>query len=519
MRRGFVPAEPGVSVSNAACDYDVAIIGGSIAGAGTATILLRQRPDLRVLIIEKATAFGRGVGESTVEVSAYYLSHVLELSRHLNEEHLVKHGMRFWFANDATRTLDDCSEIGNRYQLRVPTYQVDRARLNEEVLQRAVARGAELWRGAQVASVELADGGPQRLQVQRGGDTVPVTARWVVDASGPAALLARKNGWWRANDAHPISSIWARFRDVRDWDAADLRERHPSFGSATYTLRCNATNHLTGDGWWAWLIPLRGGDVSVGVVYDERRIDFAIDGGLGDRLKQFLTAHPAGREILGDASFIDGDVHRRRHLAYRTTRFAGDGFMLVGDAAAFLDPLYSPGLDWVSYTTSVAADLILNERRGTDVTATIERVNRQLAQSYDRWFEALYRDKYEYLGEFDLMRIAFQLDLGLYYFGVASEPYRHGREAFLAPAFSMPMSRPFYRFMRFYNRRLAHIARQRRARQALGRHNSGERAILNGYTFARSSVLNLTRAFVLWGRLELAERRARASSRDTARVS
>ncbi|MBY0276671.1 NAD(P)/FAD-dependent oxidoreductase [Candidatus Binatia bacterium] len=500
-------------------DYDVAIVGGSISGAGTATILLRERPDLRVLIVEKSAAFGRGVGESTVEVSAYYLSHVLELSRHLNEEHLVKHGMRFWFANDATRTLDQCSEIGNRYQLRVPTYQVDRARLNEEVLRRAVARGAALWREAHVVSVELNDGGTQRLTVQRGADTTTVGARWVIDGSGPAALLARRNGWWQANTAHPVSAIWARFRGVRDWDEADLRRRNPSFGNATFTLRCNATNHLTGDGWWAWLIPLRGGDVSVGVVFDERRVEFPIDGALGERLKEFLLAHPAGREILGEAAFVEGDVHRRRNLAYRTTRFAGDGFALVGDAAAFMDPLYSPGLDWVSYTSSVAADLVLAQRRGEDVAPRLERLNRQLAQSYDRWFEALYRDKYEYLGEFDLMRIAFQLDVGLYYFGVASEPYRRGPEAFLEPMFSQPSSRPFFRFMRFYNRRLAAIARSRRARHALGRHNSGERAILNGFTFARSSVLKLGRAFVQWGRLELEEWRLRASegpSRDAA---
>lgn len=509
-------------MTTAGPDYDVAIIGGSISGAGTATILLRERPELRVLIVEKSVAFGRGVGESTVEVSAYYLSHVLELSRHLNEEHLVKHGMRFWFANDRTRTLDECSEIGNRYQLRVPTYQVDRARLNEEVLRRAVARGAELWREAHVVSVELNEGGPQRLTVQRGADTTTVRARWVIDGSGPAALLARRNGWCQANTAHPVSSIWARFRGVRDWDEAELRKRNPSFGSATFTLRCNATNHLTGDGWWAWLIPLRGGDVSVGVVFDERRVDFPIDGALGERLKEFLLAHPAGREILGAAAYVEGDVHRRRNLAYRATRFVGDGFALVGDAAAFMDPLYSPGLDWVSYTTSLAADLVLAERRGEDVAARVERLNRQLAQSYDRWFEALYRDKYEYLGEFDLMRIAFQLDLGLYYFGVASEPYRRGPEAFLEPMFSQPSSRPFFRFMRFYNRRLAAIARSRRARHALGRHNSGERAILNGFTFARSTVLKLGHAFVQWGRLELEEWRARGSgtsSPDTATTS
>jgi flavin-dependent dehydrogenase len=491
--------------------YDVVVIGGSVAGAGTATMLLRERPDLRVLIVEKAASFGRGVGESTVEVSSYYLGRVLDLSRYLNEEHLMKQGMRFWFANDATRTLDDCSELGNRYQVRVPSYQVDRAKLNEEVLRRAGALGAELWREASVAAVELTPGGPQRLAVRRGADTVTVEARWVVDASGPAALLARRNGWWRANEAHPISSVWARWRGVKDWDALELGERFPGFGSGPYTLRCNATNHLTGDGWWAWLIPLRGGDVSVGVVYDERLVSFPSEGPLAERLKEFLIAHPVGREILGDAGCIDGDVHRRRNLPYRSTRFAGDGFALVGDAAAFMDPLYSPGLDWVAYTTAAAADLILTERRGEPIAARLEVVEQRLGQSYDRWFEAVYRDKYEYLGEFDLMRIAFQFDVGLYYFGVASEPYKLGRKALLEPMFSLPTSQPFFRFMCFYNRRLAAIARARRARHALGRHNRGERAMLNGFTFARSTVLPLFRVLVQWARVELEEWREGAA--------
>jgi len=493
--------------------YDVAIVGGSLGGAGTATLLLRARPDLRVLILEKGDRFGRGVGESTVEVSSYFLGHVLDLSRYLNEEHLVKQGMRFWFANEAAQTLGDCSEIGNRYQLRLPTYQIDRAKLNEEVLRRAVDRGATLWREAAATGVELSPGGTQRLSVRRGGESVDVSARWIVDASGQAALLARRSGWWETNAAHPISAVWARWRGVRDWDAAEIAERYPGLAQASFTLRTNATNHLTGDGWWAWLIPLRGGDVSVGVVYDERRVAWPTDGPLAGRLKEFLTAHPAGREILGEAECIPGDVHRRRHLAYRSRRFAGDGFALVGDAAAFMDPLYSPGLDWLAYTAAAATDLILAERRGEPVAPIVERVERRLGQSYDRWFDAVYRDKYEYLGEFDLMRIAFQLDVGLYHFGVASEPYRFGPKALLEPMFSLPASVPFYRFIRFYNRRLAQIARRRRERAELGRRNAGERQMLNGFSLARSNVLTLGRALAQWARVELDEGLRRRVSR------
>src|SRR5258705_13210514 len=99
--------------SDRACD--VAIIGGVLAGAATAILLLREQPTLRVVIVEKSAAFGRRVGEATVEVSAYFLGRILGLTQYLNDAHLVKQGMRFWFANASTRTLEDCSEIGGRY--------------------------------------------------------------------------------------------------------------------------------------------------------------------------------------------------------------------------------------------------------------------------------------------------------------------------------------------------------------------------------------------------------------------
>src|ERR1700720_4068965 len=95
--------------------YDAVIVGGALSGASTAILLLRERPQLRVLIVEKSAVFTRRVGEATVEISTYFLTHSLGLMQYLNETQLNKQGLRFWFANEQARDLSQCSEIGGRY--------------------------------------------------------------------------------------------------------------------------------------------------------------------------------------------------------------------------------------------------------------------------------------------------------------------------------------------------------------------------------------------------------------------
>ncbi|HZR16901.1 MAG TPA: tryptophan 7-halogenase [Verrucomicrobiae bacterium] len=485
--------------------YDVAIIGGALAGAATAILLKRELPNLNVVILEKSSAFGRRVGEATVEISGYFLCRVLGLTQYLNEAHLVKQGMRFWFFNERTKELPDCSEIGGRYLSRVPAFQVDRAALDEEVLRRAAALGAEVRRPVSAGKIQLTAGGAQRLEVKAEGRTEELTARWVIDASGVAALLARQHGWFRPNTAHPTTAVWARWTGVKDWDGFELAKKFPDWAKACHGIRSTATNHLVGPGWWAWCIPLKGGDVSVGVVFDQRLVKFAEEGSLAQRLKDFLCQHPVARELLVDAQCREGDVHWRKNLPYYSTTFAGDGFALVGDAGAFMDPFYSPGMDWVSFTASSAAELVLAQQRGEAIEPLIVRHNRDFSRSYARWFEALYLDKYEYMGEYDLMRLAFLLDLGLYYLGVAAQPFKRGPKALTEPVFSTPPSVPFFHFIRTYNRRFAQIARSRRERQVSGRLNAGRRFMFGGYTFAAGSATPILKSISAWGWLELKE--------------
>jgi len=486
-------------------DYDVIIIGGALAGAACAVQLLARQPRLRVLIVEKDAELGRRVGESTVEVSSYFLGRVLGLTEYLNQNHLVKQGLRFWFMNDQSHCFDSCSEIGPKYTVTLAAYQVDRATLDEEVLSRAQALGAEVKRPATVIAVDICAGGQQSVRILQGESEIDLLSRWVIDASGVARFLARKHHWVRPNARHPIASVWTRWKNVRCWDDPALHAEHPNFGNRCFGIRHTATNHLIGRGWWSWWIPLKGGDVSVGIVYDQRLVDLPQGEDPVQRMRKLLDTHPLASRLLENAIHDPKDVHFRKNLAYDSEVMVGDGFALVGDAAAFIDPFYSPGMDWVAFSTASVCALVLTEQDGKSAPDDASKLNAALRLSSQRWFEAIYADKYYYMGDFDLMQLAFRLDLGLYYLGVVSQPFHRGWEGLTTPPFTGPGTAIPFRLIRWYNRRLARIGRARMDSGRWGRNNNGNYQPFLSYRFNSELPLRVAAAFGAWLLLELKE--------------
>jgi len=468
--------------------YDVAVLGGAFSGACLAILLKRHRPGCRVLVIERRAAFDHKVGESVADVAACFLSRVVRVTQHLERKHIAKHGLRFWFTDGVNQDPFQCTEIGTYAQPKLGTFQVDRLVLDEYLLKQAAEEGCEVLRPAKLAEFSQQGDGNWELKIEQGGGVRTVRAKWLVDASGKAATLARKFQYWRKLETHPTDSCWCRFENVTEMDGAALAQRNGEWANAVRCSRGSATNHLMGRGWWSWIIPLGDGQVSLGLTHDRRIFSLEEQGDIAERLLAHAKRHPMGKLLFEHAQPLVGDARAYSQLAYYSERVAGDGWCCVGDAAGFMDPLYSHGLDYASYGICAALEVIEKKLDGGDVAMAIGAMNRRYRESYEAWFAALYEDKYYYMGDAQLMWAAFLLDIGMYFAGPVRLVHAKLEEEFALYPYAGAPGRIAASFMRCYNRRLVRLAKQRWERGTYGRANTGRRLFVKGGFATDSSI-------------------------------
>ncbi len=453
--------------------YDVVVLGGAFSGAAAAVLLRRDRPDLSVLVVERLEAFDAKVGEATTEMSGMFLTRRLALWQHLEREHLPKEGLRYWFQNGKVACHAQASETGAFQRSTVPSFQLRRDVLDEHILATAVAEGAELARPARVREVELGDF-DHRVTFERNGEVETVACRWVLDATGRATFLGKRLGLIERNREHPTAAVWCRWEGVRHLD--DVAARGPlSFSRGNVASRRLATNHYMGFGYWVWFIPLGNGETSIGVVFDTRLVQLDRGSRLAEDYQAFLRAIPAAAELLQGATMRSEDLRTFSNLAYVTRQYMGNGWALVGDAAAFLDPYYSPGLDHASFSVEATVEIVKAQTAGEDVAARIAEHNETFLRSYRRFFQAIYQDKYFYMGEHDLLSASFLIDTAQYYIFVVIPAYRFFGKFHWMPVLGPKPAFISYHLMRIYNRRFKAIALARRAAGEAGRRNDGRR--------------------------------------------
>lgn len=383
--------------------YDVVVLGGGLAGLTFGLHMKRLRPDTSIFIAEKraepAPDAAFKVGESTVEVGAYFFREKAGMADHLEEHQLRKAGLRYFFP------AGDNSDIARRVEYVTPdqywNHQIDRGRFENEAFDRCVKAGVDAFRGYRVRGVELADAGHTVTVQREGGPETQIGARWVVDASGRSNILRKQLGL-QTETGHHINAAWLRldngldvesFSDDEEWiNRVDERG-----------FRALATVHLVDEGYWVWLIPLATGAHSIGVCADPRFHPFdeinefdSLMAWLGRHEPQLAAALERRLDDVMDFLVVEDFSYSSSEM------FSNDRWTLVGEAGGFVDAFYSPGSDFIAYTNTFSADLIMRDLDGEDIEERTEFYNFFFYKLFDPTV-GLYKDQYQFFGNSQVM--------------------------------------------------------------------------------------------------------------------
>lgn len=344
----------------------MAVAGSGPAGATTAALLARS--GARVLLLEKERMPRFHIGESLLPCNRPLLDE-LGLAPALRARgYVVKRGATFTTEDGGRRAR---IAFGTAPDVPVPaTWHVLRADFDRMLCERAAALGAAIRMPAQVQRAEFH---PDRVELEIAGDGGPARVKvgMLVDATGRHGLLARAMSLRVADTQLRKVSIFSQFRGAL-----------PVAGEAAGDIRVV----VRADGGWFWIIPLPEGRISVGVVFDHAE-DLRRPGETPDEtLLRNVRAAPAVRECVQDFAPLE-PARWEGGFSYTTKSYAGDRWLLVGDAGSFLDPVFSTGVLLAMAGAGEAAQAILRAlRRGPGMGAREFRTYAALQRRRYRFF-------------------------------------------------------------------------------------------------------------------------------------
>src|SRR5882757_6809091 len=302
---------------------DVAVVGGGPAGSTAATLLARR--GYKVIALEKAHHPRFHIGESLLPMNLPVFERlgVLDKVRALG---IFKPGADFEADNESGyNTYAFARAIGNSPP---HAYQVWRQDFDKMLYDHARDCGADAREGHEVVAVEQMGPRESRLDVRADdGRSYCVQTRYVVDASGRDAFVSTKKRLRRKNDQHQSAAIFGHFR------GAERRAGEDAGNISIYSFEHG----------WMWMIPLPHGVMSIGAVcrpdYLKQRkgrtLEFLLD---------TLKRNPALWQRVKGAELIGNEVRVTGNYSYDSTQMGGPGWVLVGDAFAFIDPVFSSGV-------------------------------------------------------------------------------------------------------------------------------------------------------------------------------
>jgi len=408
-----------MSGMNVSQHYDVVIMGGGLAGLTLSLQLGKRFADLSILVVERRAhpvpLATHKVGESSVEIAAHYFDTVLGLKQHLDDDQLKKFGFRFFFS-EGRRDFDSVTELGGSRILPTPTYQLDRGIFENRLGELAREAGVQFVDDAMLRQFSIGEkDGQHTVTYEHDGRSFSVTSRWLVDASGRAGLIKRKLDLAK-DHAHKAGAVWFRMGkriDINDWseDAAWL-------GACNPPNRWLSTNHLVGEGYWVWLIPLASGSHSVGIVADP--LMHPVDEmNTFEKAMAWLKIHQPRlydhldeeRDSLQDFAFFRQFSYGCKQVYCGQQRWA-----LTGEAGMFLDPFYSPGSDFIAIGNTYITELIAHDRAGGPVVMYADYFQQIFFSLYETTL-SVYVDQYSLFGDPEVLPHKVSWDYA-YYWGV-----------------------------------------------------------------------------------------------------
>lgn len=331
--------------------YDVIVIGGGPAGAAAATLTAQH--GYRVLLLERSRFPRFKIGESLMPATYWTLERMGMLEKMKTSPFVRKHSVQFYGRTGRASAPFYFSETAPHESS--VTWQVLRSDFDAMLLENAREHGVEVREQAAVKDVRFDGDRAVGVRVEFEGEGArDIPAKVIVDASGQSSLIARKLGLRRQDPELKKASLFTHFQGAY---------RDPGIDEgATLVLHTE-----TADAWF-WYIPLPDDRVSVGVVGG---IDYLVTGRAADPQKVFdeevAKCPPLPGRLEGAKQLFP--VQATRDFSYKSSRIAGDGWVLVGDAFGFLDPIYSSGVFLALQSGEMAADAIHEALAAGDVSA------------------------------------------------------------------------------------------------------------------------------------------------------
>ena len=334
--------------------YDVAIIGGGPAGSTAATLLAKA--GRRVIVLERDKFPRFHIGESLLPFSMQTFER-LGVREKLDRTFLPKYGGEI-MAACGTRAIKFYFKDGFRSQ-RDQAYQVTRSEFDKLLLDHSRENGAEVREEAEVTKIDFLDD-RVKIEVENGGEMKSIVdARYLLDCSGRQTLLGSFFKVKKTYDHLQKFSVFAHYENI---------DRLP--GKDATLIRM-----VRGLDRWFWMIPLTEARTSIGVVMDTKMFR-ATKLSPEAALEQFVAEQPLMAERMKAAARVS-PVYSASDFSYRNDRLDGDRWLLAGDAAGFIDPVFSSGVFLAIMSAEKAADTL-------DEALQDERKRRRLFNQYSR---------------------------------------------------------------------------------------------------------------------------------------